>query len=90
MDALELMHGRGLPDLISEISTQDVRHPGFPATRDGLRLAIVAIEDETGEALRAHRVGRRREDWSRVRAELVQVAAVAMRAVRSIDDGWTG
>jgi hypothetical protein len=73
--------------LADELDRQDQHHrDGFPATRDGLRLALAAIEDETMEAKDAHRAERRIDGWSETRAELIQIAVVAIRALRSIDE----
>ena len=65
------------------------RYPeGYPYTRDGVRLGIAALEDEVAEVY---------EEWTRnkrhlgncitsIRAELLQVAAVAMMIIEGIDD----
>jgi hypothetical protein len=79
-----------LASLILEIGRQDGQHPGcFPATRDGLRLALAAAQDELDESRESWRDGRPRPgrdaDWTACRTELVQLAAVALRAARSID-----
>ena len=83
-----------LAELQSEIDRQDGIHPdGYPATRDGLRLALAAFADELREAELAWREGRCKcpeprcdhHDWMPLRGELIQAAAVVMRAVRSID-----
>lgn len=42
-------------DLIAEVARQDIRHPGFPATRDGLRLAIAAAPCHHGNPRNACR-----------------------------------
>jgi hypothetical protein len=92
--------GRSLPAeaeilraVASEVERQDRLHPdGFPATRDGLRLAIAAIQDETAEVLEAWRAGRCKcdmprcghHDWGREAEEMVQLAALPVRALRSI------
>lgn len=63
--------------------------PAFPATRDGVRLALAAAQDELDEAQDAWRAGQpkhgRSADWTECRAEMMQLAAVVLRAVRSID-----
>jgi hypothetical protein len=79
-----------LASLMLEIARQDNLHPAdFPATRDGLRLALAAAQDELDERCESWRNGRPRPgqdaDWTACRIELVQLAAVALRAVRAID-----
>lgn len=70
----------------AEVRRQDETHEaGYPATRDGLRLALAAAEDELIEARDAHRDEREMAGWWRTRDELLQLAAVVLRAVRSID-----
>jgi hypothetical protein len=86
---------RGIERLVQEIECQDQIHPsGYPATRDGIRLAIaVAQEDELGEALEAWRRGRCKcptpmcghHDWTEAAEEMVQAAAVIMRSVIAIE-----
>jgi hypothetical protein len=80
-------------DLVAEIGRQDAIHPnGYPATRDGIRLGIAAAEDEVREALDAWRAARCKcstprcahHDWSQVRAEAIQAAAVLLRMARGI------
>lgn len=74
-------------DLMTEFVRQTTEHTdGYPATRDGLRLALAAAEDELIEARDAHRDERMIKGWWRTREELIQLAAVAMRAVCSIDN----
>lgn len=80
-----------LAELASEITRQDTIHPaGYPATRDGIRLGIATVLDEHTEALDAWNDERHGADkttwatWAQTRAELLQVAAVAMRTVREI------
>ena len=71
-----------------EVKRQDEIHPaGYPATRDGLRLALATIMDEHDEAYDEWRANRRIPDvWGALDVELLQVAAVAVRAVRSMYD----
>jgi hypothetical protein len=80
--------------LEAEIQRQDVIHPdGYPATRDGIRLAIVTAEDELTEARDEWRAARCKcpmprcghADWSATDGELLQVVAVVLRAMRSIE-----
>jgi hypothetical protein len=74
-------------DLMEEVARQDRLHrEGYPADRNGLRLALAAIEDELDEAKMAHRAERRVAGWHETREEILQIAAVALRAVRSIDE----
>jgi hypothetical protein len=79
-----------------EMDRQDALHPdGYPPTRDGIRLAIATAKDELEEALGAWRAGRckcpqprcQHHDWSGVAEEMLQAAAVIMRAVRSLRQG---
>lgn len=80
-------------ELAREVARQDAIHPdGYPATRDGLRLGIAALEDELDEVYlawrSAYRAARRVNgdpDWLHLRAELVQVAGVCVRMIRSLD-----
>jgi hypothetical protein len=83
-----------LADLGDEVTRQDEIHPaGYAATRDGVRLGLATVGDELQEALDAWRPGRCKcrtpecghHDWSEVRKELLQTAAVIMRTIRSID-----
>lgn len=79
---------------LREVRRQDEIHPaGFPATRDGLRLGLAALQDEVREAEEAWRADRRRDGvcpWINhggehsTEVELLQVAAIALRMVRSI------
>jgi hypothetical protein len=82
-----------LDAIVMEVERQDQIHPdGYPATRDGIRLAIVTGQDELNEALLAWRAGRCKcptprcdhHDWEATAEELTQAAAVILRAVRSI------
>lgn len=81
-----------LEDLAREIAKQDTLHPsGYPYTRDGIRLGIAAIEDETREVWDAwheirHTIGNGTADPGSLRGELIQVAAVYMRIARTIDE----
>jgi NTP pyrophosphatase (non-canonical NTP hydrolase) len=77
-----------LKALAERINQQSNKFPqGYPFDRNGLRLAIAAIEDETGELY---------EEWSHnkrhlgnahtnIRYELLDIAAVCMLALRNID-----
>jgi hypothetical protein len=78
-----------LAQLAAEIERQDRNHPqGYPATRDGILLAIATAEEELREARAAWRAGRPTNtlsaNWIDTGEELLQTAAVIMRAVRSI------
>ena len=87
---------RLVAELIEEVHRQDELHPdGYPPTRDGVRLGIAAAQDElnieTWEAWRdarckcpVPRCGH--HDWSRVRIEAIQTAAVLLRMVRELSD----
>lgn len=80
-------------DVMAEIKRQDAFHPsGYPCTRDGIRLGLAAAEDELIEALDAWRDGRckcpepncQHHDWSKVRVEAIQAAAVLLRMASRI------
>lgn len=82
-------------DLTVEIVRQDGIHPdGYPATRDGVFLGITtAVYELQNEALPAWHAARCKcavprcghHNWAATRAEMLQAAAVLMRAIRSID-----
>ena len=81
MTTTEYLAGR----LVAEVDRQDRIHPGgYPADRDGLRLGLAALEDETREAYDEWRVHRRVAGWGGLAGELLQVAGVAMRMYRSV------
>jgi NTP pyrophosphatase (non-canonical NTP hydrolase) len=58
----------------------------WPAERNQLRLALATIEDEHLEAYEAWRAGKRAGDWTELADELLDVAAVALRALRELAD----
>jgi hypothetical protein len=69
--------------LLAEISRQDAKHGPFEGTILGRsRLAIACLEDEVAEAREAWRDERKALNWDATRAEVLQVAAVAVRALR--------
>lgn len=70
--------------LAKEIQKQDHRYGTFAKTLGASRLAIACLEDETREARDAWREERKSADWQHTREELLQVAAVAMRAWRDL------
>ncbi len=79
--------------LAQEIRRQDEVHPdGYPATRDGVRLALSVAQDELEEALDAWRWGRCKcpvplcghAVWDGVEEEIIQTMAVLARSLRSI------
>lgn len=85
---------RVLQEVADEMERQDAIHPdGYPATRDGIRLAIATGEDELKEALAAWREGRckcstprcKHHDWNETRGELLQAAGVILRSIRSLE-----
>lgn len=72
-----------LRSLVDEIKRQDNKHGPFEGTILGKsRLALACIEDELEEALIAWRMERFEGHWAETRQEVLQVAAVAMRALR--------
>jgi hypothetical protein len=78
-----------MSDLAAEIEKQDRLHPaGYPFTRDGVRLGIAAAGDELLEVYEEWRIHKRDlpAGAQPIRGELMQAAAVIMRAVRSIDE----
>lgn len=69
--------------LIEEIGRQDAKHGPYEGTVLGRsRLALSTLEDEVAEALEAWRSERDALHWDATRAEVLQVAAVAMRTLR--------
>lgn len=69
--------------LIEEIERQDAKHGRYEGTTLGRsRLALATLEDEVAEALEAWRCERRSPMWEDTRAEVLQVAAVAIRTLR--------
>jgi hypothetical protein len=85
-----------LADLAREVARQDELHPpGFPATRDGVFMAIMtAVHELDREAIEAWRAERCRcgelecghATWADTRTEVMQAAAVLVRVLRSIDE----
>ena len=72
-----------LEALEAEMHRQDVKHGPFQGSRLGrARLALACLEDEVAEAKQAWRDERKAPAWDEARTEVLQVAAVAMRAVR--------
>lgn len=71
-------------ELAAEIERQDMKHGPFRGTSDlgKTRLALACLEDEVREALDAWREERREYGWDETRREILQVAAVAIRALR--------
>lgn len=69
--------------LMVEMARQDQKHGPFQGTRLGRsRLALACLQDELQEALQAWRDERKSPEWDEARVEVLQVAAVAMRALR--------
>src|SRR4051812_26850245 len=69
--------------LIEEIERQDKKHGPFEGTQLGRsRLAVACLEDEVQEAHAAWRSERWALTWDDTRTEVLQVAAVAIRALR--------
>lgn len=74
-----------------EVARQDEIHPpGFPATRDGLRLGLAAMQDELDETLTAWRTDRRVISvcpWLlHTEEELLQTVAIGIRMLRTIHE----
>jgi hypothetical protein len=69
--------------LLGEIRRADEKHGPFEGTTLGRsRLALATLEDEVAEALAAWRDERESHLWTETRAEVLQVAAIAMRTLR--------
>jgi hypothetical protein len=70
--------------LIREVERQDEKHGRFDgASQLGKsRLALACLEDEVAEAVQAWRDERKTPRWEQTREEVLQVAAVAIRALR--------
>ena len=69
--------------LLTEINRQDEKHGPYQGTTLGRsRLALATLEDEVAEALEAWRSERKALHWNDTRAEVLQVAAVAIRTIR--------
>jgi hypothetical protein len=78
-----------LYDLQDEIINQDANHPeSYPYNRNGVRLGIAALEDEVNEVYEEWRNNKRHlgNCVNEIRYELLQVAAIAMRMIREIDN----
>jgi hypothetical protein len=72
-----------LYELRAEITRQDGKHGPFEGTRLGAsRLALACIEDELNEAYDAWRDERQAGVFEHTRTEVLQIAAVAIRAIR--------
>jgi hypothetical protein len=76
-------------ELAAEIERQDAKHGPFTGTTalGRSRLAIACLEDEIDEVKEAWRQERKLPGWPQTEAELIQIAAVAMRAVRDLRAG---
>ena len=69
--------------LLAEVERQDAKHGPYEGTPLGRsRLALATLEDEVAEAVQAWRDERRVAEWTNTRAEVFQVAAVALRTLR--------
>ena len=79
-----------IDEVAAEVERQDAKHGPFTAASPlgAARLAIACLEDEVQEVKDAWRAERREPHWQQTEAELIQVAAVAMRAVRDLRVGW--
>lgn len=94
------MSGGWLDEIVDEMLRQDTIHPdGYPATRDGVFLGLTtAIHELDREAIDAWRQARCKcptprcghDDWTAVRAEIIQTVAVLLHTVRSIDEASVG
>jgi hypothetical protein len=78
-----------LYEVCAETERQDNAHGAFSGTRVGVsRLALAVLQDEIDEAhdwWRAEKGGASGgPDWEQTRREVIQVAAVALRALRDV------
>jgi hypothetical protein len=72
-----------LEEVLREVERQDEKHGPFEGTPLGRsRLALACMQDEIAEALEAWRYERLEPNWPDTRNEVLQVAAVAVRAIR--------
>lgn len=72
-----------LIDLEEEMARQDAKHGPFEGSVLGRsRLALACLRDEIDEAEKAWRDERKTFGWPETHTEVMQVAAVAMRALR--------
>ena len=73
-------------ELWDEIARQDSKHGPFTGVTalGRSRLAIACLEDEVAEVKDAWREERKADGWPKTEEELLQVAAVAMRALRDL------
>lgn len=70
-------------ELMREVARQDEKHGPFEGSVLGRsRLAIACLEDEVAEAKQAWRDERKALTWDETYTEVLQVAAVAVRALR--------
>ena len=85
-DTGQIPHLTLMDELEAEAQRQDRKHGRFTgATALGRsRLAIACLEDEIAEVKEAWREERRTDGWAHTEEELLQVAAVAMRALRDL------
>lgn len=75
-------------ELKDEMSRQDVKHGtrfNAGSALGRIRLGVACLEDEVEETRNAWREDRRTGHYRHTREEALQVAAVAMRLVRQID-----
>ena len=71
-----------LAAVVAEIKWQDQVSTNIPRTRDEVRLAIASLQDEVREVWEAWHLWKRQPDWSAVRDEAIQTAALAYRLAR--------
>lgn len=75
-------------EVLAEVVRADEKHGplnhGLPSVLASSRLSVACLEDELEECLQAWREDRRTPGMPHLREELIQVAALAMRAVRDL------
>lgn len=68
-----------------EIERQDRMFGPFDSTAGSVRLAVACLEDEVREIRDEWQKWKKRPDWYSVRAEAIQLAAVAARLARDVE-----
>jgi hypothetical protein len=75
-------------DIESRLDDLALRYPpGFPAERNGLRLGIAAIEDETKEAWDEWNAHKRDGNWDPMYDEVLDIVAIGIFILESIRGG---
>lgn len=74
--------------ILSRVWVQDDKHGPFDRATSvaSVRLAIACLEDEIKETKKAWRKERKAPHWNRTCDEALDVAAIAFRILRDIED----